>query len=65
MWFQYRDQPITGRGPGSGPKTTYGENYAFGFVTVTDRVKWDLATRMRQANLQADAWRWAAAKGNR
>ncbi|HSV16563.1 MAG TPA: hypothetical protein VLI90_20030, partial [Tepidisphaeraceae bacterium] len=37
MYFQYRDQPITGRGPGLGDANTAisGEDYAFGIVDVT------------------------------
>jgi hypothetical protein len=58
-WFQYRDQPITGRGPGRGTELVYGENYAFGIVDITDRIKWDLATRMRQTNLGITAYRQA------
>jgi hypothetical protein len=52
-WFQYRDQPVLGRGPGSGTDPIYGEHYAFGLVDVTDHPKWDLVTRVREANLQA------------
>ncbi|HEX8983887.1 MAG TPA: hypothetical protein VF767_00590 [Bryobacteraceae bacterium] len=52
-WFQYRDQPVGGRGPGHGPALAYGESYAFGLVDVGDRPKWDLVERVRQANLQA------------
>jgi len=59
MWFQYRDQPLTGRGPGSGPNLVYGEHYAFGIVDGTDRPKWDLVERMRAANLAAANARWA------
>ena len=57
IWFHYRDQSLTGRGPGFGPDLVYGEHYAFGLVTETDRVKWPLVTRMREANLQAARWR--------
>jgi hypothetical protein len=53
IWFFYRDQTITGRGPGRGPQPYFGEHYAFGLITETDQVKWDLCTRMREANLQA------------
>lgn len=56
-WFEYRDEPITGRGPGRGTNLIYGEDYAFGLVDVTDRPKWDLVTRVRQANLSAARWR--------
>jgi hypothetical protein len=53
MWFQYRDEPYSGRGPGSGAAPVYGEHYAFGVTDVTDRPKYDLVTRMRNANGQA------------
>ena len=57
IWFMYRDQPLTGRGPGRGDALVYGEHYAFGLVTETDRVKWDMVTRMREANFRAARWR--------
>ena len=60
LWFLYRDQELTGRGPGRGPELVYGEHYAFGVVTITDHVKWDLATRMRETNLAAAGWRLEA-----
>lgn len=50
-WFEYRDQPVTGRGPGSGPNLVYGENYASGLIDVADRPKYDLVERVRAANL--------------
>jgi hypothetical protein len=53
LWFQYRDEPLTGRGPGKGAKAAIGEHYAFGFVDVTDQPKWDLITQAREANLRA------------
>ena len=56
-WFQYRDQPVTGRGPGHGSGLVHGKHSAFGMVDVTDRPKWDLVRRVRQANLQAPKWR--------
>jgi hypothetical protein len=59
-WFQYRDQPVSGRGPGHGPALTYGEDYAFGLVDVGDRPKWDLVERIRTANLRAAHARWRA-----
>jgi len=62
-WFQYRDQPLTGRGPGRGTDLVYGEHFAFGLVDITDRPKWDLVTRIRAANLNAAAWRLAASAG--
>jgi len=57
MWFIYRDQPLTGRGAGHGEQLVYGENYAFGLVTETDRPKAELVARVREANLNAAAWR--------
>jgi len=62
IWFMYRDQPLTGRGPGRGDALVYGEHYAFGVVTETDRVKWPLVIRMREANFQAAKWRLAEGK---
>lgn len=62
IWFFYRDQPLTGRGPGKGPQPYFGEHYAFGLVTETDRVKWDLCTRMREINLQAAGLRLRGGK---
>jgi len=62
MWFIYEDQEITGRGPGSGPKAVLGQNFAFGAVDITDRPRWDLVTRMREANLQVHDWRLAASR---
>ncbi|HKW96882.1 MAG TPA: hypothetical protein VJN43_04070 [Bryobacteraceae bacterium] len=58
-WFQYRNEPVTGRGPGRGPDLIYGENYAFGMVDVTDRPKYDLVERVRSANLDAPLGRLA------
>ena len=62
-WFQYRDEPATGRGPGHGPDLVYGEHYAFGLVDVTDTPKWDLVTRVRTENLAAASQRQAAMRG--
>jgi hypothetical protein len=59
-WFLYRDQPLTGRGPSGGDGLVCGEHWAFGIVDGTDRVKWDLVTRMREANLQAARWKLEA-----
>ncbi|HWP40327.1 MAG TPA: hypothetical protein VNL70_05330, partial [Tepidisphaeraceae bacterium] len=52
-----RDQPITGRGPGPGgtDALVQGENFAFGIVDVTDRLKWPFVEQVREANLSA-AW---------
>ena len=52
-WFQYRDEPLTGRGPGHGPAAVYGEHYAFGLVDIADRPKWEMLAAMRRANLTA------------
>lgn len=58
FYFQYRDQPLTGRGPLAGPASlVVGENFAFGLIDVADRMKWDLAEPMRKANLAATAAR--------
>jgi len=54
------DQPITGRGPGRGPRLIFGENYAFGVITETDRPKWAMVRRVREANLKAAPWRLKA-----
>jgi len=56
-WFHYRDQPLTGRGPGEGERLVFDESHAFGLITETDRPKWELVTRMRQTNLSAAKWR--------
>jgi len=62
LWFLYRDQPITGRGPCGIDIVTMGpqppdlvccEHYAFGLVDVTDTPKWELVRRVREANLSA------------
>jgi hypothetical protein len=50
-WFQYRDQPITGRGPGFGPDLIYGENYPFGLVDITDNPKWTLLNVIHDTNI--------------
>lgn len=57
LWFQYRDQPLTGRGPGRGSGLVIGEHYAFGMVDITDRPKWDLVEHVRRTNLNAVKWR--------
>ncbi len=53
MWFQYRDQPLTGRGPGRGNTLVIGEHFAFGLVDLCDRPKWEMLKRMREVNLRA------------
>jgi len=62
-WFQYRDEPITGRGPGHGPDLVYGEHYAFGLVDVADTPKWELVAPVRAENLAAAGQRSAAMRG--
>lgn len=59
-YFQYRDQPVTGRGPGGAAGLVVGEHYAFGLVDITDRPKWDLIDTVREANLAASGIRHAA-----
>jgi hypothetical protein len=62
IYFEYRDQPITGRGPGVGEKLSLGEHFAFGLIDICDRPKWDLLTPIRAANLSATASRANASK---
>ncbi|MDW8320011.1 MAG: glycosyl hydrolase [Armatimonadota bacterium] len=57
LWFQYRDQPLTGRGPGRGKRLFIGEHAPIGIVEFTDRPKWDLVKRMREVNRQSVWWR--------
>jgi len=56
---QYRDQPVTGRGPmhSSMPGAVHGENYAFGMVDITNRPRWELLQQVRHANIMAPKWR--------
>lgn len=58
-WFMYRDQPLTGRGPGRGGELVYNEHYAFGMVDGCDRPKWELVGRVREVNATATARRLA------
>jgi hypothetical protein len=59
MWFQYRDQPITGRDNRASTALTLGEHFPFGVVDITDRPKWPLVTAMRRAHLAAVGQRLA------
>ena len=59
MWFQYRDQPITGRDNRVSTELVLGESLAFGLVDITDRPKWPLVTAVRRANLAAVGQRLA------
>jgi len=62
LWFHYRDQALTGRGPGRGEELVFGEHFAFGLITEQDRPKWPMVTRMREANLRAPIWRMQGGK---
>jgi hypothetical protein len=44
-------QPITGRGPAGDDAAAWvqGENFAFGLVDITDRLKWRFVEQVRQA----------------
>jgi hypothetical protein len=57
LYFEYRDEPLSGRGPGNGSLPVYGEDYAFGTVDETDRPKIALVEAMRAANLAAGTHR--------
>lgn len=50
FWFEYEDEPISGRGPGQGQTPVLGENYAFGLVDVGDRPKMPLIEMFRRVN---------------
>lgn len=50
-WFQYKDEPLTGR-------TLDGENYNIGFVTVTDTPYPELVAAARAAHAEAYARRF-------
>ncbi len=57
-WFDYRDEPISGRGNTNGVGNIsngllVGEDLAFGLVDVTDRPKYDLVNKVRAANIAA------------
>ncbi|HTQ56124.1 MAG TPA: hypothetical protein VMI94_16765 [Bryobacteraceae bacterium] len=54
-WFEYRDEPVAGRGYAGETDTDLveGESYAFGMVDVADRPKYDLVKLVRTANLAA------------
>lgn len=62
-WFEYRDQPITGRGPEKqGAGFVIGENFAFGLVDVADTPKWDLIRVMASVNKRVNSYRFENAK---
>ncbi|MGA2576197.1 MAG: glycosyl hydrolase [Bryobacteraceae bacterium] len=52
-WFEYRDEPVSGRGfAGETDRNLVeGEDYAFGLVDVADRPKYDLVEQVRNTNL--------------
>jgi hypothetical protein len=57
-WFEYMDEPATGRGNNDGesniaPSLVLGENAAFGMVDGADRPKYDLVNKVRAANIEA------------
>jgi uncharacterized protein (TIGR03437 family) len=53
-WFEFEDEPVSGRGVTSGSNAgaalVYGEDYAFGMVDATDQPKYDLVNKVRAAN---------------
>lgn len=53
-WFQYLDQPLTGR-------SYDGENYNIGFVTVTDSPYPEMVEAARAVHTEAYARRWGKA----
>jgi uncharacterized protein (TIGR03437 family) len=57
-WFEYADEPVTGRGNNDGSSNistslVLGENTAFGMVEITDTPKYDLVNKVRAANIAA------------
>jgi uncharacterized protein (TIGR03437 family) len=55
-WFQYADEPVSGRGNNNGDTNissslVLGENVAFGLVDGADRPKYDLVNKVRAANI--------------
>ena len=57
-WFEYADEPVTGRGNNDGESNistslVLGENTAFGMVAITDMPKYDLVNKVRAANIAA------------
>jgi uncharacterized protein (TIGR03437 family) len=52
-WFEYRDEPVSGRGflGETELDLVEGEDYAFGMVDVADRPKYDLVNQVRTTNL--------------
>lgn len=57
-WFEYTDEPVSGRGNNDGESNVssslvLGENVAFGMVDGADRPKYDLVSKVRAANIAA------------
>jgi uncharacterized protein (TIGR03437 family) len=52
-WFEYRDEPVSGRGflGETDLGLVEGEDYAFGMVDVSDSPKYDLVNQVRTTNL--------------
>ena len=52
-WFEYRDEPVSGRGflGETDLDLVEGEDYAFGMVDVADRPKYDLVSQVLATNL--------------
>jgi uncharacterized protein (TIGR03437 family) len=52
-WFEYRDEPVSGRGflGETDLDLVEGEDYAFGMVDVSDSPKYDLVNQVRTTNL--------------
>jgi uncharacterized protein (TIGR03437 family) len=52
-WFEYRDEPVSGRGflGETDLDLVESEDYAFGMVDVADRPKYDLVNQVRTTNL--------------
>jgi uncharacterized protein (TIGR03437 family) len=65
-WFEYRDEPVSGRGVlgESNLDLVEGEDYAFGMVDVADRPKYDLVEQVRTTNLAMAQRRLAFAPPN-
>ena len=59
-WFEYRDEPVSGRGflGETDLDLVEGEDYAFGMVDVADRPKYDLV--IAGARTPTSPWRSAA-----
>jgi len=65
-WFEYRDEPVSGRGflGEADLDLVEGEDYAFGMVDVSDRPKYDLVNQVRTTNVAMAQRRLAFAPPN-